>query len=206
VFCFVPVIVIYFLSRVIDLVLWLSFRVLISHKLPNRESQLFPAVPDKRQQALVLPFKHVKMKLIRTTLFTVVVFVISMLVDGAQSDQDEQDYTGSELKTLPPDDIVRVMVMHKNDEGKKEAANAASTIVGEIPRFNILVATMSVHNADGLRHSPNIEGVDLDKGVKVAPRQELYEENLYLVRRVSMVQADTTVPGPDAIKICIVDT
>jgi serine protease len=147
------------------------------------------------------------MKLIRTVLFNAVVFVISVLVHGAQSDQEEHDYTGSVLKTLPPDDIVQVMVMHKNEEGRKEAESAASTIVGEIPRFNILVATMSVHNVDGLRNSLNIEGVDLDKGVKVAPRlDEEYEEHSYNVRRASMIQADTTLAGPDAIKICVVDT
>jgi hypothetical protein len=92
------------------------------------------------------------MKLRKPALLAAIAFSISVLVDGAQSKQEEQDYTGSVLKTLAPDEIVQVMVMHKNNEGKKEAASAASTIVGEIPRFKILVATLSVHSVDGLKH------------------------------------------------------
>lgn len=128
----------------------------------------------------------------------------------------EEDYTGSAFRTLHPDEMVQVMVMHKNGAGKAEAKKSASRLVGEIPRFNIVVATMSVHDADGLRHSPNIEGVDLDKAVTVAPKPLEEFDDHDLVRRramkeevsngVSMVQAKGVEPGPEAVKICVVDS
>ena len=104
----------------------------------------------------------------------------------AESLSQRNDYTGSVLQTLPPSDMVQVIVMHKNGDGKAEVEKVAQRLVGEIPRFNILVVTMMVHNVDGLRHSPNIHGVDLDKAVKVTPKPLEEFDDHDLVRRRAM--------------------
>lgn len=74
---------------------------------------------------------------------------------------------------------------------------------------------MSVHDVEGLRHSPNIEGVDLDKAVSVAPKPlDEFDDHDRVRRRamkeevangVSMVQAQGVQSGKDAVKICVVD-
>lgn len=130
--------------------------------------------------------------------------------------EEVEDYTASMLKTLPPDELVQVMVMHKNGEGKTQAKQAASRIIGEIPRFNIVVATMSVHDVETLRNDPNIAGVDLDKAVQVTPKPlDEFDDHDSVRRRsmkeevsngVSMVQAQGVEPGKDAVKICVVDS
>lgn len=132
------------------------------------------------------------------------------------STMNEEDYTESVLKTLPPDEMLRVLVMHKNCIGKAQAEEAATRLIAEIPRFNIIVATMSVHEVESLRHSPDIEGVDLDKAVKVTPKPlEEFDDHDSIRRRamkeeasngISMVQADGLQPGQGAIKICVVDS
>jgi len=151
-----------------------------------------------------------------TKAIIVAVIAIASILSISAQDAFEEDYTFSILKTLEPNEMVQVMVMHKNNEGKAETKRVASKLVGEIPRFNIVVATMSAHDVEGLRHSPNIEGVDLDKAVKVTPKPLDEFDDHDLVRRramkeevsngVSMVQADGVEVGPDAVTICVVDS
>ena len=123
---------------------------------------------------------------ISKALILVAIALSSIVSSSAQEDGKssvEEDYTGSVLRSLHPDEIVQVMIMHRNGEGKAEAEKAASRVIGEIPRFNIVVATMSVHDVEGLRYSPDIEGVDLDKAVKVAPKPLEEFDDHDLIRR-----------------------
>jgi serine protease len=148
--------------------------------------------------------------------FIVVAAITWSSIASSRTAAETPDYTSSILKTLPPHDMVQVIVMHKNCEGKQEVEKMAQRLVGEIPRFNIVVATMMVHNVDGLRHSPNIHGVDLDKAVKVTPKPLEEFDDHDLVRRramkeevsngVKMVQAEGVQVGRDAVKICVVDS
>lgn len=145
-----------------------------------------------------------------------IIAIDSILFCKSQDANNKKDYTGSVLTTLSPDEIVQVLVMHKNSDGKAEVESAAQRLIGEIPRFNIVVATMSVHDVDGLRHSPNIEGVDLDKAVKVTPKPlEEFDDHDMVRRRamkeevsngVKMVQAEGVEVGPDAVSLCVVDS
>lgn len=66
-------------------------------------------------------FDTICLPLRNTALLAAIAFSISVLVNGAQSKQEAQDYTGSVLKTLAHDEIVQVMAMHKNSEGKEES-------------------------------------------------------------------------------------